>query len=373
MSSRFVSGKSLKPTKVVLYGPEGVGKTTLASLFPKPLFVDGEGGTGRMDVVRYAERPTSWAHLRQIVGNILADPEDRETLVLDTADWLDDLAVQQVCAELNISTMGTTRKGDKDTSWGASYHRLEAVWADFLTQLEADFIDAGRMHICFLAHSTTKKFELPEEAGQFDRYELAMDKRSSAKLKQWSDMLLFLNYQTMVNIVQEAKGNQAAKARAQGGSRHVIQTEHSAAWDAKNRDNLPAQIFFDDKATLPAALLPTFCPITRGVSAPKPVQAIQKPATTVAPTAPMPAPTATTETELPTEKHIALKKLIELSGVTYEEVFEVVRVQKAGAIYPPGTPISALDKRLIEGLIFPHWEKIVERVNSNRNGKGVAA
>ena len=45
-------GIQSKPLKVVIYGPEGVGKSTFASLFPDPLFIDTEGSTARMDVAR---------------------------------------------------------------------------------------------------------------------------------------------------------------------------------------------------------------------------------------------------------------------------------------------------------------------------------
>ena len=45
-------GISAAPPKVVIYGPEGIGKSTLASKFPAPLFIDVEEGTGRMDVAR---------------------------------------------------------------------------------------------------------------------------------------------------------------------------------------------------------------------------------------------------------------------------------------------------------------------------------
>ena len=41
-----------RPQKVVLYGPEGIGKSTFASHFPAPLFLDVEGSTAQLDVAR---------------------------------------------------------------------------------------------------------------------------------------------------------------------------------------------------------------------------------------------------------------------------------------------------------------------------------
>ena len=52
----ITSGIIPKAQKIVLYGPEGIGKSTLASRFPNPLFIDTEGSTARLDV-RRMDRP----------------------------------------------------------------------------------------------------------------------------------------------------------------------------------------------------------------------------------------------------------------------------------------------------------------------------
>lgn len=41
------TGIQNSPVKTVLYGPEGIGKSTFASHFPNPVFIDTEGGTKR--------------------------------------------------------------------------------------------------------------------------------------------------------------------------------------------------------------------------------------------------------------------------------------------------------------------------------------
>ena len=61
------TGKKPRAQKVVLYGPEGIGKTSLAAQFPDPLFIDTEGGTACYDVKRAEPAPTSWAMLMAYV------------------------------------------------------------------------------------------------------------------------------------------------------------------------------------------------------------------------------------------------------------------------------------------------------------------
>ena len=46
------SGVIHAPVKVVLYGPEGIGKSTFAAKFPSPVFIDTEGGTKKLNVNR---------------------------------------------------------------------------------------------------------------------------------------------------------------------------------------------------------------------------------------------------------------------------------------------------------------------------------
>ena len=45
-------GVQQRPQRVIIYGPEGVGKSTLAAGLPAPLFLDTEEGTQHMNVDR---------------------------------------------------------------------------------------------------------------------------------------------------------------------------------------------------------------------------------------------------------------------------------------------------------------------------------
>ena len=79
-------GKIDGAKKVLVYGPEGIGKTTFASQFPDPLFIDTEGSTKEQDVARLPA-PSSWTILKEEVRYVTQHPEICRTLVIDTADW----------------------------------------------------------------------------------------------------------------------------------------------------------------------------------------------------------------------------------------------------------------------------------------------
>jgi len=333
----IIRGKQQKPLKAVVYGPEGVGKSSLAASFPAPLFVDVEGGTARLDVAR-TSRPESWAEFKQIVSALAKEPQGFQTLVIDTADWLERLAIREVCAKHGATSLG----GNSD--YGKSYNELAELWGSILTQLEADLIDTGEMHVVFLAHSATKKFELPEEEGQFDRYQLSLEKKSSPMLKEWCDMLLFCNYKTIVNV-----DDKTGKAKGTGGTRRVMYAERTAAYDAKNRDGLPREM---DLGFAPLAHC--FCPI----GAPAPVVApasAPTPPQTAAPVAPENAPGVS-------QQQRALAKLMTESGVTWEQLIAVIA---ARGYFPIDTEMTALPDDFIAGKLFPAWGKITNAIAKN--------
>ena len=88
---RIIRGKLSGARKVCVYDPEGIGKSTFASHFPDPVFIDTEGSTKDMDVARM-EAPSSWQMLMEQVKYVKAHPETCRTLVIDTADWAESFA-----------------------------------------------------------------------------------------------------------------------------------------------------------------------------------------------------------------------------------------------------------------------------------------
>jgi hypothetical protein len=259
-------------TRLGLYGPEGVGKSTLVAGFPEPVFLDTEGGTAHLDVARFP-RPRNWADALAAINHLLTAEHGHKTLVIDSVDWLEKLLADEVCRKAN-------KEGLEDFGYGKGLVYLAEEFARFLALLEK-LRDRG-IHVVLVGHSTIRKFEAPDAAGSYDRYELKLAKQVAALVKEWVDALLFVNFVTKTT---EKDG----KLRAVGGRERVIHTTHTAAWDAKNRYGL------DDKLPCVAASL---APIFARVSAPPtppppstPAPAAAAPAAPVASdTAPRPGP-----------------------------------------------------------------------------------
>jgi hypothetical protein len=344
----IVKGKTNAPVRAVIYGPEGIGKSTLAAQLPAPLFIDAEGGTARLEVDRV--NCGSWGILLQTIEEFQRNPGGYKTLVFDTADWLEKMAAQSVCfAHKQDSIEGF--------GYGKGYTYLAEEWKRFMDKISAMQAATG-VAVVFLAHAAMRKFEQPDETGSYDRWEMKLTKQTCPVMKEWPDLLLFLNYKT---IVVEAEG----KKKGTGGKR-VIYTQHHACWDAKSRFVLPEELPFKD-GKLPAELAAIFVPAPAAPAATAPViTEVQPPAATAAPAAtgpcqtrcwPAPAPAPAAPTEI-VQLHDQLKGLLKASNVTVAQLqAEIGRKGICPADMHPRNYNEATLKRIIG-----NWDKVLTNI-----------
>lgn len=346
---QITRGKRARAQKVVIYGPEGIGKSTFAAEFPNPVFIDTEGSTDNMDVARL-DKPTSWTMLNNEIAFIKANPTECGTLVIDTIDWAESMAVADVCAQHG-------KKGIEDFGWGKGYTYVQEEMGRFLNSL-SDLVDMG-INVVLTAHAQIKKFEQPDEMGSYDRYELKLGQKTGSKtaplVKEWADMVLFANYKTLVMTTDNGK------KKAQGGER-VMYTNHRPAWDAKNRHGLPDELPFNysgvahifanqqaqasqQQATSTQQPTQTELPIDMSQVATKPQSSVpEEPQTQVEPTQPIQY-----DSNLPT----SLTDLMKQESVTEEELQKVAYIR---GHFPLGTPIKNFPADYWD-MIVSHWNE----------------
>ena len=214
-------GKIGGAKKIVVYGPEGIGKSTFAARFPDPVFIDTEGSTKDMDVARF-DKATSWAMIMQQVRYVIDHPECCKTLVIDTADWAEQIEITSLCEQKGWS-------GLEDPGYGKGYTYSAEEFGKFLNLLE-DVIGKG-VNVVMTAHAQLRKVELPEEMGAYDHWEMKTSKKVAPMIREWADAVFFANYKTRIIEVDKKK-------KAQGGQR-IMYTTHTPFCDAKNRKDLP--------------------------------------------------------------------------------------------------------------------------------------
>lgn len=370
---KITKGKIAKAQKVLIYGPEGIGKSTLASQFPDPLFIDTEGSTNNMDVARL-ENPSSLTMLLQEIEFVKRE-RPCKTLVIDTADWTERLVIQYVCDQSEKDSI--TKFG-----YGEGFIQLEEKFGKLLNLL-SDLIEIG-INVVVTAHAKLNKFEQPDEMGAYDRYELKLGNKTTAKtsslIKEWADMVLFCNYKTFA-VATDDKGK---KFKGQGGKR-VIYTTHHPAWDAKNRFNLPdeMEMGFSSIAHIFANL--ESIPLTaeqqlKETSAPAQAEPWQPAQTTPLPDFMKVEDTPQEEMpfgesdkqeqsrppepfQLPDSIPKNLRDLMEGGLVSVEEIQKVV----AGKGYfPEDTPIQNYPEEFIKGVLVGAWTQVYEAVKKIR-------
>ena len=221
----ITSGKLTSPQRGVFYGPEGVGKTTLAYSLPSPVFIDLEDGTKSYDV-RRAPRPATFDEMLSEIAE-LSKESHCQTIIIDTADAAEKLCVAAVLKEGN-------KDGVEDFGYGKGYTYVAEKWNKLLSALR----DASEhKHVIICAHSQITKFELPGQIGQFDRFSLKLTKQLSPMTREWADCVLFVNFETLVT-----KDKTTGKATGIGGKERLIHTMHCDAYDAKNRHGLAEEL-----------------------------------------------------------------------------------------------------------------------------------
>ena len=392
-------GKRARAQKVVVYGPEGVGKSSLASRFPDPLFIDTEGSTDNMDVARL-DKPTSWTMIQYQIDFVKVNPTICKTLVIDTIDWAERFCIEAVCANHG-------KNGIEEFGWGNGYTYVFEEFGRFLNKL-SELVDLG-INVVLTAHAQIRKFDQPDEMGSFDRYELKLGKKTSSLtaplVKEWADMILFCNYKNYLVTDDKTK-----KQKAQGGQR-VIYTEHHPAWDAKNRHGLPFELPMNYDAiahifnVAPPEAIPV--PMPQNVQQPvqqAPVQQFHQPQQTVQPVMqPTTAPVEPTQTvaqpnlnnvlapqqdeldialsqpvtgpvtvdpvplatAVPINSNIPvpLQDLMRTNNVTEDEVMMAV---ESKGYYPKGTPIQNYDQGFISGVLIGAWNEVYKVIEEIR-------
>lgn len=314
---RINEGKINRAQKVVIYESEGIGKSTFASKFPDPLFIDTEGGTSHMDI-RRIEKPETWEELINIINEVAKEPVCK-TLVIDTADWAEQLCVKHICAKYKQNSIESFDYSKGYTYLAEESSRLLAA---------CDEVIKSCKNVVIIAHAKMRKQELPDEAGAFDRWEMKLSRQVAPLIKEWADLLLFLNYRTYV------VSTETTAKKAQGGKR-VMFTSHHPCWDAKNRHGLADELDLD---------FSSIAHLFSKKAAPAPKPDVPERAT----------------------PHERLHALMDAAGRCEDNVKMIVARK---GHYTEEVPIDEYPEEFVSKWLIAHWDQIVALIKPNTNKK----
>lgn len=235
-----VEEKRPKPPRILIYGPQGLGKSTFGSKAPNPVFIQTEDGLDAIDVPAFPLAKT-WAEVKKYLTELCNEDHDYRSVVIDSLDWLEPLMWQHLIAERPTDEKGRPVKAIEDYGFGKGYVHVMDYWNEYIRAV--NYLRSERnMMVIQTAHAQVKRFDNPE-TDAYDRYEIKLHKSAAAKIQEHSDMVLFTNY--YVGVKKEDVGFNGERKRAIGNGDRILYTEERPAFLAKNRYGLPAEIPFD--------------------------------------------------------------------------------------------------------------------------------
>lgn len=232
-----------EPPRIVIYGPNGVGKTTLAADIGKGIVIDCEEGARHAPIDRYQfeqgrDRPASLEEIYGALREIVTAKHDYGVLVIDGLDELERLIWAHVCKT------ATPQKGDKPDEgiegfgWSRGYKIAIGEWRRLAESLE--YVRRRRsMAIVLVGHAETATIQNPI-GDDYDRMSVMVHKKAAGFLCGWADIVGYLAYETAIG----SKPADGAKRIAKATGARILHLRDGAAFAAKARSShhLPATV-----------------------------------------------------------------------------------------------------------------------------------
>lgn len=230
--------KNQKPRapRIMMIGVEGVGKSTAGASMPNPVFICGESGlVGPQFAEIPSFTPENWGEILAFLDELAANRGDFKTIVIDTLDWVEPMLYSHVCTK-------NGHKNIEDFGYGKGYVVAQQEARQLLMRL--DRLNMEGMNVLLLCHSQIKTVNNPV-GDNYDHFESKLNAKISGIFREWCDCVLFAQFDMYTR-------KDGMRSKAYGGDGRIVQTTHSAAWDAKNRYGLPEVMPLDMGAIMEA-------------------------------------------------------------------------------------------------------------------------
>jgi len=228
--------KLSRATRIILYGPPGVGKTSLVASLPEVGFLYGDKEEGILDLMEFGQTniiPESrlWpvGHWSQVMGSVDEIVKSGiKNLGVDSMT-----VIEQLCF-LNHADVNFNGDWSKEGFFAYQQGPKNAAkkdWPEFLDMLD-DIAQAG-INVWLIGHSQVKNYQNPEGL-DYDRYMPYLDKETWAITHVWAQAVLFNNFKVVIK--KEGLKNKAKSDESEG---RFIYTDPCPTYYAKNRMGLP--------------------------------------------------------------------------------------------------------------------------------------
>ena len=221
-------GKQQVPPRICIYGGHGIGKSTIASQFPAPIFISTEDGIDNLDVTSFP-KANKIDDVVNSIKTLIKEEHNFKTVVIDSVDWLVE--------PLIVSNVESNHDA-KDLAYGKGQMMVAEEFREILQGL--DVLRTKRnMNVVLIAHAAVVKFEDPRTE-PYDRYQPKLVNRCNALLQEWADVLAFAAFKVIIK--KSDAGFNKDKTRGVTTGERLLHFVENPAYAAKNRYSCPEEV-----------------------------------------------------------------------------------------------------------------------------------
>jgi len=228
----ITTGKKELPRRLLLYGVQGIGKTTFAANAPSPIFIPTEDGLDDIDCSSFPickSLDDVFEHLK----TLYEQQHEFETVVIDSLDWLERLVHVEVAKRANVDSI-------EDIGYAKGYTFALQHWARLCAALNCLRAERG-MHSVLLAHARISRFS-PPDGEPYDRYAPKLHKLASEQMQEFCDEVFFANYRVFQKTTGEGFNKRTIGV---GTGERVIHTSERPSHAAKHRCTIADEVPLD--------------------------------------------------------------------------------------------------------------------------------
>jgi hypothetical protein len=235
-------GKTPHAPRIIIYGEDGVGKSSWAAKAPDAFFMNLEGGLDELDVNKNKHKLTNWTDFIAWFNDLITEKHEYKTVVIDTITALERFIWAEVCKQFGVKNIEKV-----DGGYGRGYRYAMDWWDIFLSGCNK-LTESGIM-VILIGHQGVQEIKDPENQ-TYHRTAPSIHHLPAAMLCQWCDCVFQAKKNFRVQKMEEGFGNSRgiAVAIGQNGGERVIRTIGNCAVVAKNRYNLPEYLPLDFNA-----------------------------------------------------------------------------------------------------------------------------
>lgn len=227
MGREILTGRKMSPLRGIIYGDNGIGKTTFASSGLKPFILDMEGNCGHIDAPSF--RISDLESFNDALNELIKNEYDYKTLAIDSLDSLQVLLGDSISKRYTPQELG--------------FGRSNGIWAKEIKNIttKLEYLNEFKgMNVIFTAHWKVKTANNPMTE-QYDRYDLRINEEMRTGFCNWVQFIVLATK----DVIMDGKEGGFGKKQAKNIERRVLHTRGTPAYYGKNVYDLPPTIPMD--------------------------------------------------------------------------------------------------------------------------------